>query len=108
MKLVTQDGLIGDEFFHSVTSFSKQSAICTINNLRYTVTQAVGLTPSVFLRIETSGGVLLHHDVYSHDGGLFGQFYGTGHSSRSECGICSNTSHEHHVCVYDGEQKLLL
>ncbi|ELK13683.1 ATP-binding cassette sub-family G member 2 [Pteropus alecto] len=33
---------------------------------------------------------------------LFIQFYGTGHSSRSECGIHSNTSHDHLFCVYDG------
>nr|KAF6500799.1 hypothetical protein HJG59_007848 [Molossus molossus] len=51
--------------------------------------------------IETNGGGLLHDDIYPYNGGVHGQFYGTGHSSRSECGIHSNTSHEYLLCIYD-------
>ncbi|XP_016058719.1 PREDICTED: ATP-binding cassette sub-family G member 2-like [Miniopterus natalensis] len=53
--------------------------------------------------IETGGGGLLHHDVHPDDGGLHGQLHDNGHSSRSECGIRSNTSHDRVFCVYDGE-----
>lgn len=101
--MVSRGCSIEDEFFKSHIHFSKY-----LHNKQSPVHSdlAVGLTPVFFLRTETGGGGLLHHDVHPDDGGLHGQFHDNGHSSRAECGIRSNTSHDRVFCVYDGESEL--
>lgn len=53
------------------------------------------------VRLEAKGRCFLYNDVYPYAGGLHSQFHGTDHSIRSECGLCSNNSLDHILCVYD-------